>query len=75
MNITIYKNPEGGYEFSGTRSDGQTINGSVDTTQTIEQFKDKIKFWEVPRQIKERVRKTLIDLDCEHLIIEERPAE
>ena len=38
-------------------------------------IKDKIKFWEVPRQIKERVRKTLIDLDCEHLIIEERPAE
>lgn len=38
MNITIYKNNEGVYEFTGSRSDCQTINGLVDLTMTVNDF-------------------------------------
>ena len=57
MNITIYKNPEGGYEFSGTRSDGQTINGSVDTTQTIEQFVEQVENTKTADELEEERKK------------------
>ena len=38
MNITIYKNNEGVYEFTGSRNDGQTINKLVDLTMTVNDF-------------------------------------
>ena len=69
MNITIYKNPEGGYEFSGTRSDGQTINGSVDTTQKIEQFIEQVENTKTADELKEE-RKTESEIATQMAIVE-----
>ena len=69
MNITIYKNPEGGYEFSGTRSDRQTINGSVDTTQTIEQFIEQVENTKTADEL-ENERKKEDDLGMKLALVE-----
>ena len=72
MNITIYKNPEGGYEFSGTRSDGQTIGGEgMDVVYATLIIHGKRTFESVPSVIKPRVKKALTDLGYPELAIEE----
>ena len=38
MNISIYKIEDGVYEFTGVRTDGETVTGTLDGTQTVDQL-------------------------------------
>lgn len=56
MNITIYKNNEGVYEFTGSRSDGQTINGLVDLTMTVNDFLGEVANTKTAEELEEEKR-------------------
>ena len=56
MNISIYTTPEGVLEFTGSRTDGQTINGTVDTTQTIEQFIEQVENTKTAKELEQEER-------------------
>ena len=56
MNINIYTNPDGGLEFTGTRSDGQIINGSLDKTMTVEQLKERVENTKTAKELEQEER-------------------
>ena len=56
MNINIYTNPDGGLEFTGTRFDGQIINGSLDKTMTVEQLKERVENTKTAKELEQEER-------------------
>ena len=58
MNINIYTNPDGGLEFTGTRFDGQIINGSLDKTMTVEQLKERVENTKTAKELEQEERQS-----------------
>lgn len=53
MNISIYKIEDGVYEFTGVRTDGETVTGTLDGTQTVDQLTGLLDETKTKKEIEE----------------------
>lgn len=56
MNISIYKIEDGVYEFTGVRTDGETVTGTLDGTQTVDQLTGLLDETKTKKEIEEKLR-------------------
>ena len=57
MNISIYATPEGGLEFTGSRTDGQVISGELDKTMTVEELFQTVEQTRTSEELEQEERR------------------